>query len=91
MGQYQRYVTPCFGIGRQSSAVAFLAPIHSPAQTGAQALALGLPIDCELGQNCHVLAYVDQLPGPAFQDAGGGRQTYDAHDGTDFAMLTAAV
>ena len=71
--------------------VAFLAPIHSPAQTGAQALALGLPIDCELGQNCHVLAYVDQLPGPAFQDAGGGRQTYDAHDGTDFGIANEAV
>lgn len=54
-------------------------------------LALGLPIDCTLGSDCHILAYIDKLPGPAYQDMGGGRQTYDGHDGTDFGIADESV
>lgn len=78
---------------------ALLLVLHPPAHlqgsdaNGAQtavpgALRLGLPIDCTLGQNCFILAYVDALPGPQFEDFGGGRQTYDGHDGTDFGIAS---
>lgn len=54
-------------------------------------LALGLPLDCTLGHDCHILAYIDKLPGTAFQDMGGGRQTYDGHNGTDFGIADEAA
>lgn len=54
-------------------------------------LKLGLPIDCTPGKDCHVLAYFDHLPGAAFEDFGGGRQTYDGHDGTDFGIASDLV
>lgn len=54
-------------------------------------LKLGLPIDCTLGKDCHILAYFDEDTGPEFKDFGGGRQTYNGHDGTDFAIASAAV
>jgi murein DD-endopeptidase MepM/ murein hydrolase activator NlpD len=57
----------------------------------ASALRLALPVACTLGRDCHILAYVDQLAGPAFQDIGGGRQTYDGHDGTDFGIASEAA
>jgi hypothetical protein len=57
----------------------------------ANELRLALPIDCTLGRDCHILAYVDRQPGPAFQDFGGGRQTYDGHDGTDFGLANEAA
>ena len=50
-----------------------------------------LPVDCTLGKNCHVLAYMDRKPGPEFMDFGGGRQTYDEHDGTDFGIADETV
>lgn len=73
-------------IRRGGPAVLFLYCGHSLAQTPANEFKLGLPIDCIPSQDCHILAYVDRLPGPGFEDVGGGRQTYDGHDGTDFAI-----
>ena len=46
----------------------------------------GQPIDCTLGKDCFILLYFDRNPSPAAVDFGCGRQTYDGHDGTDFAI-----
>lgn len=46
----------------------------------------GKPIDCTLGKDCFVLLYFDRDPSPAAVEFGCGRQTYDGHDGTDFAI-----
>lgn len=51
----------------------------------------GLPIDCKLGQDCYIMHYVDRDPSPAEVDFGCGRQTYDKHDGTDFAIANEKV
>lgn len=44
------------------------------------------PIDCQLGQDCFILLYPDRDPTPNVVDFGCGRQTYDGHKGTDFAI-----
>ncbi len=49
-------------------------------------LRLGIPIDCDLGKDCFVILYPDRDPGPEAVDFGCGRQTYDTHKGTDFAI-----
>ena len=49
-------------------------------------LKFGQPIDCTLGKDCFVLLYFDRDPSPAAVDFGCGRQTYNGHDGTDFAI-----
>ncbi len=54
-------------------------------------LTFALPVDCTLGKDCHVLAYMDKKPGPDFMDFGGGRQTYDEHDGTDFGIANETI
>ncbi|MGL5066192.1 MAG: M23 family metallopeptidase [Microcoleus sp.] len=46
----------------------------------------GQPIACTLGKDCFVMLYFDRDPGPAAVDFGCGRQTYNGHDGTDFAI-----
>ena len=45
-----------------------------------------LPIDCNLGQDCFIMHYVDRDPSPKEVDFGCGRQTYDGHKGTDFGI-----
>lgn len=44
------------------------------------------PIDCTLGEDCFILLYPDRDPSPQAVDFGCGRQTYDGHKGTDFAI-----
>ena len=46
----------------------------------------GQPIACTIGKDCFVLLYFDRDPTPAAVDFGCGRQTYNGHDGTDFAI-----
>ena len=46
----------------------------------------GLPIECKLDQDCFILLYSDRDPSPKAVDFGCGRQTYDGHKGTDFAI-----
>lgn len=46
----------------------------------------GLPIDCTLGKACFIMHYADRDPGPDAVDFNCGHQTYDGHDGTDFAI-----
>ncbi len=45
-----------------------------------------LPIECNLDQDCFILLYSDRDPSPKAVDFGCGRQTYDGHKGTDFAI-----
>lgn len=45
-----------------------------------------IPIDCQLDRDCFILLYSDRDPSPQAVDFGCGRQTYDGHKGTDFAI-----
>ena len=51
-----------------------------------QTPSLLVPIDCNLGQDCYIMHYVDRDPSPIEIDFGCGRQTYDGHKGTDFGI-----
>ncbi|MEB3282853.1 MAG: peptidoglycan DD-metalloendopeptidase family protein [Lyngbya sp.] len=44
------------------------------------------PIQCTIGEDCFILLYPDRDPSPDAVDFGCGRQTYDGHSGTDFAI-----
>lgn len=44
------------------------------------------PIQCTIGEDCFILLYPDRAPSPDAVDFGCGRQTYDGHNGTDFAI-----
>ncbi|MEO3478798.1 M23 family metallopeptidase [Phaeobacter sp. CAU 1743] len=48
--------------------------------------ALDWPIDCVLGDSCHIQQYVDRDPGPGAQDFTCNGLTYDGHKGTDIAL-----
>ena len=51
------------------------------------AIELSIPIDCNLGEDCFIMQYVDRDPDPNEEiDFGCGRQTYDTHKGTDFSL-----
>jgi hypothetical protein len=56
----------------------------------AEPLALSLPVDCALGETCHIQQYVDRDPGPDARDFTCGALSYDGHKGTDFALATLA-
>ncbi|MEY4983353.1 MAG: hypothetical protein RIR62_1619 [Pseudomonadota bacterium] len=57
----------------------------------AGAFELALPVDCTLGETCHVQNHFDRDSGPGWQDFGCGALSYDGHDGTDFALPTRAA
>lgn len=52
---------------------------------------LDLPIDCVLGETCHIQQFVDRDPGQGATDFRCGPLTYDGHQGTDFALPTLAA
>lgn len=60
--------------------LAFATPV------AARDIALSLPIDCTLGQDCFVQQFVDRDAGPAHKDYSCGTLSYDGHKGTDFAL-----
>lgn len=60
-----------------------------PAQAGA--IELALPVDCVLGESCFIQQYPDHDPGPGAHDFACGSQSYDGHDGTDFALPSLAA
>lgn len=60
--------------------------ITSATPASANSFRLALPINCTLGENCYIMHYVDRDPSSAEVDFGCGRQTYDGHDGIDFAI-----
>ncbi len=64
----------------------FLALIALAAPSAAGAFLISPPIDCDLGETCHIQNYVDRDPGPGAADFTCGPLTYDGHKGTDFAL-----
>ena len=54
----------------------------------ADTIDLVLPIDCTLGETCHIQQFVDHDPGPGARDFRCGSLSYDDHRGTDFALPT---
>jgi len=55
------------------------------------ALALGLPLECRLGETCWVANYVDVDPATSARDFLCHARTYEGHDGTDFAIRDLSV
>lgn len=47
---------------------------------------LDLPIDCIVGETCHIQQYVDHDPGPGALDYLCQGLSYNTHKGTDFAL-----
>ncbi len=64
----------------------WLALIALVAPGAAGAFIISPPIDCKLGETCHIQNYVDRDPGPGAADFTCGPLTYDGHKGTDFAL-----
>ncbi len=52
---------------------------------------LDLPLVCRLGETCWVANYVDVDPTEAARDFRCKGRTYNAHDGTDFAIRDRGV
>jgi hypothetical protein len=52
---------------------------------------LAWPVDCTLGQTCHIQHYVGHDPGPGERDFTCGTLSYDGHDGTDIALPNRAA
>ncbi|MBT8154289.1 M23 family metallopeptidase [Epibacterium ulvae] len=69
-------------------ALACAASLASP--LGASDFSLAWPVDCTLGQDCHIQQYVDHDPGPGSQDFLCQGLSYDGHKGTDIALPTHA-
>lgn len=44
------------------------------------------PVDCRLGETCHIQQYVDHIPGPGAQDYQCQGLSYSGHKGTDIAL-----
>lgn len=60
------------------------------APVAAQDFLLGWPLDCTLGETCHIQQFSDHDPGPEARDFTCGPLSYDQHDGTDIALPTLA-
>lgn len=69
---------------RLGFALAMILPPAAPAAAGG--FALHWPVDCTLGQDCHIQQYVDHDPGPGARDFTCGGLSYDGHKGTDIAL-----
>ncbi len=52
---------------------------------------LSWPVDCQLGQDCHIQQYVDHDPSSGVQDFMCSGLSYDGHKGTDVALPTLAA
>ena len=52
---------------------------------------LVLPVDCQPGETCWVVRYVDHDPGPGVRDYACGVMSGDGHKGTDFAVRDQAA
>ena len=62
-----------------------LFPNNSVAQVGNNPK-FAIPVECQLDKDCFILLYSDRDPSPKAVDFSCGRQTYDGHKGTDFAI-----
>jgi len=65
-----------------------LTAITLAASPAAGDFVLHMPVDCVLGESCHIQNYVDHLPSGAVQDFHCGGLAYDGHKGTDIALPT---
>ncbi|MGR3760043.1 M23 family metallopeptidase [Roseobacteraceae bacterium NS-SX3] len=65
-------------------ALMIAASLAAPAAAGD--LVLDWPIDCTLGETCHIQQYVDHDPSRGAQDFQCNGLTYDGHKGTDIAL-----
>ena len=72
--------------GRTAVAVLLGGVLVGAAARGADALELGLPIDCTVGTSCFIQKYPDAEPGPAARDYACGRLVGDGHKGTDIRI-----
>lgn len=54
----------------------------------AEPFSLAFPVDCTLGESCHIQQYVDHDPGPGARDFTCQGLSYDGHKGTDIALPT---
>jgi hypothetical protein len=73
---------------RPYSAILFISLAANPA---AGDIPLALPIDCTLGETCHIQQTVDHDPTSGASDFACGLLTYDGHKGTDFALPSLAA
>ncbi len=69
---------------RLGYALALLFPPAAPVAAGG--FSLQWPVDCTLGETCHIQQYVDHDPGPGVRDFTCGGLSYDGHKGTDIAL-----
>ncbi|WP_417517536.1 M23 family metallopeptidase [Minwuia sp.] len=60
--------------------------IGSVGVASAADISLGLPLRCEMNQECFIQQYVDVDPGPGAREHTCGPLTYDGHKGTDFRL-----
>ena len=70
-------------------AAALLVLLAAPA--AARDILLGLPLACDMAKTCFVQNYVDRDPGPGAADFTCAQQSYDGHDGVDFALPDQAM
>ncbi len=78
--------------GRKVRLLALLcAALLGPAAASARDILLGLPLACDLTDTCFVQNHVDRDPGPGAADYTCALQSYDGHDGTDFALPDLAM
>ncbi len=71
--------------------VVALASMLGAAAAGAAPPQLGLPLACTPNRDCWIANHVDLDPGPGARDYRCGSLTYDAHNGTDFAIRDLAA
>lgn len=69
---------------RHLAGLSLVLSLATPAVAGDFRLAQ--PVDCRIGQDCHIQQYVDNDSGPGAQDFRCGTLSYDGHTGTDFAL-----
>jgi Peptidase family M23 len=69
---------------RQSLGALFFSLVAAPAV--ASDITLQWPIDCSLGETCHIQQYVDHDPGPGAEDYRCEPLSYSGHKGTDIAL-----
>lgn len=65
---------------------ALIATVSLAAPVAASDFRLQFPLDCTLGEDCHIQQFVDHDPGPGATDFTCGTLSYEGHKGTDFAL-----
>ncbi|UWQ78181.1 M23 family metallopeptidase [Leisingera sp. S132] len=65
---------------------ALLTSMSLAAPAAAGDFRLQFPLDCTLGESCHIQQFVDRDPGPGARDFTCGTLSYDGHKGTDIAL-----